>query len=413
MATLQEQIRAIAVDVENLYNGNRTAKMRAIFELVKANGITDPREQRQACELPELWAPVNGRGSGRINTGAIWNVWGDWSGVRPRNRRGRTNATSAQPTQTAAPAAEQVDPITGITYPAPATSERVDYNAFTFGVEFEGGFKARNGRTAQDAIAELITIAEKFGIEVVNVGCASHADSPTAWRICTDSSVKHRLDDTTFVSVDSGYDREHSGMREIVSPILMGRKGWRDLEIMCMIFEKVDFTVNRTCGTHVHIGVKDEVWATLRNVGVSYSLAYNAYCKIMPKSRRATDWAKNYTETEINALRNYTRAEQLYQTGGICSDARNSTNLQRHYARSRYHAVNYVALKQRGTLEFRQHNATVEFRKIQTWIKDKMELITWSRSHVLTETTEFIDGMLWQSEDTRCNFEMRVCRFSG
>ena len=365
--TTNEKILAIVNDITNVYNGNRTAKMRAIFETLTADGITDPRTMRDTAETS----------LGYHNKGAIYNVWAKWAG---RANYVRTNRAAARPVA--------------------AVNAGTDYNAFTFGVEFECGFKAGKYESYTAAINALTTAAQRFGLSIVDRGCADHTDSRTNWKICTDASLCR------------GNGVEY--LVELVSPILSGVDGWTQLEKMCNVMDVVGMTVNSTCGTHVHIGVADETWTTLKNVGINYSLAYNAYCKALHRSRGAGSdcgarWARTYDERELDRLRHTTRAEQMFNTRGLCSDVRRGG----HYPSSRYRAVNYVAYYQRKTLEFRQHQGTCDFRKVQSWIKDKMELITWSRNNLLTGYTDDINAMAWHSDDTRANFLMREMRYAS
>lgn len=362
-----EKILAIVNDIQNVYNGNRTAKMRAIFESLTSDGITDPRALRDTAEEALDYH----------NKGAIYNAWAKWAG---RANYVRTNRPAASPV-------------------VPANTG-TNYNAFTFGVEFECGFKEGRYADASEGCNALIMTAQRFGLQVVNRHCADHTDSHSVWKICTDASL----------SSGNGL----RGMIELVSPILSGVDGWTQLEKMCNVMELVGLSVNASCGTHVHIGVANESWNTLKNVGINYSLAYKAYCKALHKSRGADaecgrQWARTYNERELNALRDTHCASDMFRSGGLCSDVRRGG----HYPQSRYRAVNYVAYHQRKTLEFRQHQGTCDFRKVQSWLKDKMELITWSRHNVLTGYTDDINAMAWHSDDTRANFLMREIRYAS
>lgn len=363
--TTQQKIQSIVEDIQNVYNNNRTAKMRAIFEALTEDGITDPRVLRDTA----------GEALHYDNKGAIYNAWAAWSG---RANYVRTHRAAARPTT--APV------VTG-----------TDYNAFTFGVEFECGFKENRWYTHSRAemIAALIDKARLFGMTVIDLGRADHRDRRDAWKVCSDASLSAG---TTLCS-----------MIELVSPILSGVDGWQQLEKMCAVMELVGISVNNSCGTHVHLGVKDESWNTLKNVGINYSLAYKAYCKSLHESRRASRWSATYDETQLGMIRSTTCAEDMFTGRGLCADVQHSG----HYPNSRYHAVNYVAYHQRKTLEFRQHQGTCDFRKVQSWLKDKMELITWSRNNVLEGYTEEIEAMAWQSDDTRANFLMRALRYAS
>lgn len=291
---------------------------------------------------------------------------------------------------------------------APATApstEAVDYNGFTFGVEFECGFKKPSdyGAMTWSQRSEWIKEArKKLGRTMRGMGLvvkdeteervAMHQDSSTEWKIVHDGSLQCG---TMFAQ-----------MVEIVSPILVGRDGWAQLEKACLAFELCGLSTNRTCGTHVHIGAQDENDQTLINVGVNYALAYRAYCRCLAKSRGDQSYCHAIRPSQLRALQGCRTMRDVF--------SRVFTHVigYSHYTNDRYYVVNYAAYHHHKTLEFRQHNGTVDFRKIQTWIKDKMELITWSRGHRLEGSTDDVEAMAWQSQDTRLNFVVRTFRYA-
>lgn len=291
--------------------------------------------------------------------------------------------------------------------PAPAatpSTEVVDYNGFTFGVEFECGFRAPSGWSGMSPDEQdldnrrrrrkLANTMRAMGLHVVDElydSVSLHADSRTDWKIAHDASLQ--------------CGDKFSMMMEIVSPILEGAAGWGQLEKACLAFEICGISTNKTCGTHVHIGVKDENATTLINVGVNYALAYKAYCKCVSKSRGDQMYCHALSDTAVRMLSACRTMTDVYRR------VFTQTVGHSHYTHDRYYAVNYAAYHQRKTLEFRQHNGVVDFRKIQTWIKDKMELITWSRNHRLSGYTDDVDAMAWHSQDTRLNFLARVFRY--
>lgn len=337
-----------------LSNAHRAHQMRYIFRKCAEAGYTASQMRR----IAQIVLQYN-------NAGAVYNVWKKWNESR--------NGATTTPTQpTAQPTAQPV---------------AVDYNAFTFGVEFEGGFKG------EGTLADLIEAARRRGLTVVDISTrADHADRLDAWKAVRDSSI-------------AGLNRPC----EIVSPILQGEDGWYQLLTMCEVFGRVGFTVNKSCGTHVHIGCFGEAWSTIASVVVTYHNAQEAYDSIVAPSRRGNvHWCKPYSRAELASIANSTRPEDVFEGRGVCADARYSA-----YPSFRYHAVNIVNMaKPRKTVEFRQHGGTVEFEKISRWIMDKMELITWCRSNRLTEPVTDVRRAPWMSAGTRLYFTARAMWFA-
>lgn len=357
--TLNEIANVCIHNIRNseLNGATRANQMRYIFSYCAENGCT-PQQMRAVVRDALRYD----------NMGAIYNVWKKWN----ESRNGATTAPAqptAQPTTPAQPTAQPVE---------------VDYNAFTFGVEFEGGFKNAGG------IDIMLGMVRDRGLQIIdNRLRADHTDHSDAWKVVYDSSIN-----------------DFAETCEIVSPVLCGENGWYQLLTMCEIFARVGFGVNRSCGTHVHIGCRDEEWATIASVAVTYNNAYTAYDSIVAPSRRgAGRWCKPYSPVNIAKIANSVRPSDVFRGDGPCADVSRTTN---HYVRSRYHAVNLTAYYQRKTIEFRQHGGTVEFEKISRWIQDKMELITWCRSNRLTERVNDVRTAPWMSAGTRLYFTARA-----
>lgn len=338
-----------------LSNAHRAHQMRYIFRKCAEAGYTASQMRRIAQDVLQY-----------NNAGAVYNVWKKWNDAR---NGATTTATPAQPITPTQPTAQPVE---------------VDYNAFTFGVEFEGGFKTAGG------INIMLTMVRDRGLQIIdNRHSADHTDHSDAWKVVYDSSIN-----------------DFAETCEIVSPVLCGENGWYQLLTMCEIFARVGFGVNRSCGTHVHIGCRDEEWSTIASVAVTYNNAYTAYDSIVAPSRRgAGRWCKPYSPVNIAKIANSVRPSDVFRGDGPCADVSHTTN---HYVRSRYHAVNLTAYYQRKTIEFRQHGGTVEFEKISRWIMDKMELITWCRSNRLTEPVTDVRRAPWMSAGTRLYFTARA-----
>ena len=170
------------------------------------------------------------------------------------------------------------------------------------------------------------------------------------WKLVTDSSVNPR---------GCGNMNDHGN--EIVSPILYGIEGLKELETVCNTLEEVGAKVDRTCGIHVHHDITDMNIEQIKNIFKIYN-KYNNYIEnIMPRSRRAearNTYCQPFSEREKEVMYNATTLQEMKQ--GLVD---------------RFKTVNFTSYTKYGTLEFRQHSGTVEYEKIKAWVLTTAKMI--------------------------------------
>lgn len=132
-----------------------------------------------------------------------------------------------------------------------------------FGIEIEA-YNCSRERLAREL--------REAGIEVTVEGY-NHTTRPH-WKLVTDSSLNGN---DTF---------------ELVSPILVGEAGLRELEKVCWVLDLCDVKVNESCGLHVHIDAAGFSMATWRNLALSYKHLEPVIDRFMPASRRITTIAR-------------------------------------------------------------------------------------------------------------------------
>lgn len=96
------------------------------------------------------------------------------------------------------------------------------------------------------------------------------------WKLVTDSSLNGN---DTF---------------ELVSPILVGEAGLRELEKVCWVLDLCDVKVNESCGLHVHIDAAGFSMETWRNLSLSYKHLEPVIDKFMPASAGTTTIARDW-----------------------------------------------------------------------------------------------------------------------
>lgn len=205
-----------------------------------------------------------------------------------------------------------------------------------FGIELE-----MHGATAQRVARELTAAGVETVTEDYNHTTRSH------WKLVTDGSI-----------TDSAGLRTRYGL-ELVSPILYGADGLRQIRIVCTVLTRLGLKVNQSTGFHVHHGVADfglKEWKMLllqylkHEKTVSFFLPtgrrQNRYCKPL-RSRWAT------LEAGFAELKAAATVEELMAAAN---------------GYDRFHTVNVQNWSLRGTVEFRQHCGTLDADKVISWV---------------------------------------------
>lgn len=218
-------------------------------------------------------------------------------------------------------------------------NSRSDIEERTFGIEIECYHK-----TNRDIRSQVAHELRVIGIACVDVRY-THEVMET-WKVTTDSSI-----------------RGGEGL-EVVSPILKGQSGIEEIKKVMKVLTRLGCRVNRTTGLHVHIGANDLSTGELHNVFRFYRQNEQIFDSIVARSRRGDD------NTYTRSLRNY-------------SD----------FPTTRYTKVNYQSYLKYGTIEFRQHQGSLNGDKAEHWIKLVRQIIATAK---IKDSRQFSDleGML-------------------
>jgi hypothetical protein len=199
----------------------------------------------------------------------------------------------------------------------------------TFGIEIE--FIGDRGNVAQ-GIRDLGLRCE---IENYNHNTRPH------WKITSDSSVHPNAN-------QAGYGWE------LVSPILKGRDGLEQIRKVCEALESAGAKVNRSCGLHVHHDARDFQNETFKNLIKIYARFEPVIDTLVAPSRRGN--VNQYCQTLARI-----DLENVLNAG-------DPTTLRRAYG-DRYKKLNLQSYVTHGTVEFRQHQGTINAEKIINWVK--------------------------------------------
>ena len=191
-----------------------------------------------------------------------------------------------------------------------------------------------------------------FGVEIECVGLNT-SEAARALRNagidCSDNGYTHAVLPTWKVVYD-GSLRSRNGSCEVVSPVLRGRDGLKEIANVEKILKNAGATINRSCGQHIHIGVDGIVssnvqaeiisqharWQSAFDTLVPLSRFGNTYCqprRVEVAERRATTWAQ-----------------------GVTAES------------GRYYTLNLSSFAKYGTFEFRQFAGCLNGQRIASWI---------------------------------------------
>lgn len=242
------------------------------------------------------------------------------------------------------------------------TSTQLDYS-FTrkFGIEIEA-YNCTREKLASELRAAGIDVA----VEGYNHTTRNH------WKLVTDASL---TGNNTF---------------ELVSPVLEGEAGLKELEKVCWVLEFCDVKVNDSCGLHIHMDAADFDLQTWKNLALSYKHLERVIDSFMPQSRRQNYYCKGLSS--ISAV--------------DIQAAQSIADLQAAFGNNRYRKVNLEAYARHRTVEFRQHSGTTNFTKMENWTRFLNGLITFAKAGIAGTTS--LDNIPFLDEKQKLFYKLRT-----
>ena len=193
----------------------------------------------------------------------------------------------------------------------------------------------------------LATLLEQRGVPC-RVEGYNHTTRPH-WKVTTD--------------VSCGY--------EVVSPVLQGEDGFRQLKVVLDTMTELGCQVNRNTGVHVHLDASDLEAVDVANVVKRYQANEQEIDQWFPRSRRGN--ANNYCRA-LDTVVNQHALTRLEGEGG---------NRRAMFAAdvvgTRFAKVNTLATERHGTIEFRQHAGSTDYEKVSNWVLFLQHFVEQSR----------------------------------
>lgn len=236
------------------------------------------------------------------------------------------------------------------------------------------------------------TFTHKFGIEIEAYNCSMNrlaCELREAGIHVTVESYNHTTRDHWKLVTDGSL--QGNDTFELVSPILVGEAGLKELEKVCWVLDLCDVKVNDSCGLHVHLDAADFNINTWRNLALTYKHLENLIDAFMPGTRRNNSFCKSLKHVSD---------ERIKLAGTI--DALRSV-----FDRDRYHKVNFEAYARHKTVEFRQHSGTTNFTKMENWVRFLNGLITFAKQDNLSGRST-LDSLPFLDEKQKLYFKIRT-----
>lgn len=204
-----------------------------------------------------------------------------------------------------------------------------------FGVEIEF-----NGTPRRNAVQQIEELDNRIATQVEGY---NHTVG-SYWKFITDGSV-------------DGTGTGEGGL-EAVSPILRGEQGLAEMGTILKGIRRAGGRVNRTCGIHVHHDANDMSGGQLAWLLEFYVENQQVIDSVLAPSRRSTNinrWCKPWEGDDKRRML-----------------AAAKTGVKRNMAEgpfNRYRTINVTSYAKYGTIEFRQHQGSLNTKKITAWIK--------------------------------------------
>lgn len=141
---------------------------------------------------------------------------------------------------------------------------------------------------------------------------------------------------------------------EVTSPALSGDAGLEQIRTATRIFQAHGLTVNSSCGTHVHHDAADLEVDEIKRIAQGWSSNHHIIDWFVSPSRRAAAspyYCRPLGNQDLAVINNCTTLQQM-----------------RMAHLDRYRTLNLNAYRKFGTIEIRQHQGTINYEKVATWI---------------------------------------------
>ena len=182
---------------------------------------------------------------------------------------------------------------------------------------------------------------------------------------------------------------------ELVSPPLSGMDGFEEIRSAVKTLVELGCSVSSQTGLHVHHDGQNLSGKAIGQVfGIYASYQTLIDYMVSPSRRSFTGYAKrlNWGRLTKNGTEKFSKDNREEAIGKIRREhgCRHESNCR---CGARYHAVNILSILQHGTIEFRQHQGSLNAVRIINWILLTQSIIEASRERRSIPKPSNIDGL--------------------
>jgi hypothetical protein len=178
-------------------------------------------------------------------------------------------------------------------------------------------------------------------------------------RLCFDEDYNHVTRDYWKIVEDcTVYPNDEDwgcSTMEVVSPPLRGQDGLAELVRVLTVLSELGCTVNDTCGLHVHHDASDLDAEAVRTLAKTYLKFEGVIDSLLDESRENHRYAQTLKFDTVEGM--FARVDE----------AVTSYDIYRIWW-DRYVKLNLESLQVHGTVEFRQHEGSLDVCEIAAWV---------------------------------------------
>jgi hypothetical protein len=152
-----------------------------------------------------------------------------------------------------------------------------------------------------------------------------------------------------------------SSDQELVSPILSGEDGLEQVRKVMEVLRNLECRVTRSEGMHVHVGARGFSPVQIARLAAAYTANSSLFDAVVSRTRRSggsgARWCNHLSDREVSRITSAAVGGDILRI-------------------DRYRSVNLYAYHQHGTVEFRQHQGTLNGTKATAWVRLLLAFVT-------------------------------------
>lgn len=232
-----------------------------------------------------------------------------------------------------------------------------------------------------------------------------------------DMGLREKLDSNIGVSDDGSLSGDNA--IELQTPPASADRLEDFIDNATKALRHCEYSVNRTCGLHIHIDskdIKDNPAKAIKLFNTYYTLEPIIYA-MLPKRRRGNSYlmplSQWINEEEYKKIVKGTRTKDQYFLHKNWYKNLSVDQIKRQKNKypevgSRYHGFNIHSLLALGHIELRYHDGTTNAKKIKNWINFNLFLMNWATKNYKKLSLDVINSVPQDKLDKKIDLFYRL-----